>query len=255
MNAVVGLAPRLARAAGRDGRVTTSLTVVAFAVTTAVATSVLAAALALARRAQHPVTGFDEWLGGASALLAWVATVLLVVPLLTVGGAAARLGALRRNERLATLRLLGATPREVVALTLVETATQGLVGAALGTVLYGALLPVWTSIPFLGRPFTARELWVGPAALALVWVAVPLLAAVSGVVMLRGVVVSPLGVTRRELALAHPAGGHRVLAPVAASGPDRDGRAPRPTHRVGCVTNAVPAGPRRGPSRSRPAPS
>ena len=180
MNAVVGLAPRFGRAAGRDGRITTGLAVVAFALTTALATSVLAATLGFANRAEHPVTGFDERLGDSYVVLAWVATVLLVVPLLTLGGAAARLGVARRNDRLATLRLLGAMPREVVGLTLVETATQGLVGAALGTVLYGALLPVWTSIPFLGRAFTARELWVGPGVLALVWVAVPLLAAAVG---------------------------------------------------------------------------
>ena len=43
-------------------------------------------------------------------ILAWVAVVLLVVPLVTLGGAAARLGVARRDARLATLRLLGATP-------------------------------------------------------------------------------------------------------------------------------------------------
>ena len=197
MNVVVGLAPRLARASGRDGRLTTTLAVLAFAVTSALATSVLAATLGFVERAQHPVTGFEERLGETYVLLAWVATVLLVVPLLTLGGAAARLGVARRNERLATLRLLGATPREVVGLTLVETATQGLAGAVLGTVLYGVLLPVWAAIPLLGRTFTVGELWVGPGVLALVWLVVPLLAAVSGAVALRQVVVSPLGVARR----------------------------------------------------------
>lgn len=196
MNVVVGLAPR-SRAPGARRSPTTTLAVLAFAVTSALATSVLAATLGFVERAQHPVTGFEERLGETYVLLAWVATVLLVVPLLTLGGAAARLGVARRNERLATLRLLGATPREVVGLTLVETATQGLAGAVLGTVLYGVLLPVWAAIPLLGRTFTVGELWVGPGVLALVWLVVPLLAAVSGAVTLRQVVVSPLGVARR----------------------------------------------------------
>ncbi|CAM5780631.1 FtsX-like permease family protein [Cellulomonas persica] len=197
MNPVLALAPRFGRATGRDGRTTTALAIVAFALTTALATSVLAATLGFVERAAHPTSGVEERLGDTYVLLAYVATVLLVVPLLTLGGAAARLGVARRNDRLATLRLLGATPREVVGLTLVETATQGIVGAVAGTVLYVALLPVWTSVPFLGRTFTADELWVGPGVLALVWLGVPLLAVASGAVTLRQVVVSPLGVARR----------------------------------------------------------
>lgn len=197
MNPVLSLAPRLQRAAGRDGRVTTALAVLAFAVTTALTTSVLAATLAFAERAEHPTTPFERDAGDTYVLLAVIATVLLVVPLLTLGGAAARLGVARRHERLAALRLLGATPREVLGLTVLETAGQGLVGAVLGSLLYGALLPVWTSVPFQERTFSAAELWVGPRVLGLVWLAVPLLAAVSGAVSLRQVVVSPLGVARR----------------------------------------------------------
>src|SRR5690606_28183774 len=131
-------------------------------------------------------------------LFAWIAVVLLVVPLLALGGAAARLGVSRRDARLSTLRLLGATPREVVVLTVLETASQGLVGAALGIVGYGLLLPVFTRIPFLGEPFSAAELWVGWPVLLGNLVAVPLLAAASGAVSLRRVVVSPLGVARRQ---------------------------------------------------------
>ena len=47
--------------------------------------------------------------------LAVIALVLLVVPLVSLGGAAARLSARRRDDRLATLRLLGATPGDRVA--------------------------------------------------------------------------------------------------------------------------------------------
>ncbi|GIG40776.1 FtsX-like permease family protein [Cellulomonas phragmiteti] len=197
VNPVLALAPRLQRAGGRDSRTTTLLAVTAFAVSTALTLSVVAALLGFVARADRPTTALEREVGGFYVILAVTATILLVVPLLTLGGAAARLGVARRDARLAALRLLGATPREVVGLTLVETALQGLAGAVVGTVLYGALLPVWTQVPFQGRPFTAGELWVGVPVVLLAWLVVPLLAAVSGAVSLRRVVVSPLGVAQR----------------------------------------------------------
>ncbi|MDQ0425734.1 FtsX-like permease family protein [Cellulomonas iranensis] len=195
---VLALAPRLQRAGGRDSRTTTVLAVTAFTVTTALTLSVVAALLGFVDRAENPVTQFDRDMGGFYVTLAVTATILLVVPLLTLGGAAARLGVARRDARLAALRLIGATPGEVVGLTLLETALQGFVGAVLGTGLYGLLLGVWTQIPFQGRPFTVGDLWVGVPVVLLAWLVVPVLAAVSGAVTLRRVVVSPLGVARRE---------------------------------------------------------
>jgi len=198
VNPVLALAPRLQRAGGRDSRTTTVLAVTAFAVSTALTLSVVGALLGFVDRAAHPVTDYDKESGSFYVTLAVTATILLVVPLVTLGGGAARLGVARRDARLAALRLVGATPREVVGLTLVETALQGLAGAVAGTALYGVLLTVWTRIPFQGRPFTAGELWVGVPVVLLAWLAVPLLAAASGAVSLRRVVVSPLGVARRE---------------------------------------------------------
>ena len=202
MRTVLALAPRLLRVGGGaspEGRrpTVTLLAVLAFAVTTALALSVLGGLLGFIGRAAVPVPAGAVNDTAFYVVLAWIAVVLLVVPLAALGGAAARLGVSRRDARLATLRLLGVTPREVVALTVVETAVQGLVGAALGAVGYGALLPVWTRIPFQGRAFGIDELWVGWPALGLALLAVPLLAAVSGAASLRRVVVSPLGVARR----------------------------------------------------------
>lgn len=195
MRAVLALAPRLHRS---GGTLTTGLAVAAFALTTAFALSVLGGLLGFVARSDDPPAPFTRSDAGPYVILAAVAAVLLLVPLLSLGGAAARLGVSRRDARLSTLRLLGVTPREVVALTVVETAVQGLVGALVGTVGYAALLPVWTRIPFQGVPFSAGELWVGLPALGGVLLGVPLLAALSGTVSLRRVVVSPLGVARRQ---------------------------------------------------------
>jgi hypothetical protein len=198
VRAVLALAPGLRRAGGRDQVLTTALAVAAFAVMTALTLSVLGGLLGFVDRAAHPVDAYQRENGGFYVVLAWTAVVLLLVPLLTLGGSAARLGVARRDARLATLRLLGVTPREVVALTVVETAWQGLLGAGAGIVGYALLLPVWTRVPFQGSTFTSAELWVGWLPLVAACVVVPLLAAVSGVVSLRRVVVSPLGVARRQ---------------------------------------------------------
>lgn len=198
MNAVLALAPRLQRAGGRDARVTTGLAITAFAVTTGLTLSVVGGLLGFTARAEVPVPEGQGDDAGVYVILAWIAVVLLVVPLLTLAGAAARLGVARRDARLATLRLLGATPREVVGLTVAETAWQGLVGAVLGIVLYLVLLPACALLPFQGTTFSVAELWVGWQGLAIALVAVPLLAALSGAVSLRRVSVSPLGVARRE---------------------------------------------------------
>jgi hypothetical protein len=198
VSAVLALAPRLRRAGGRDGLLTTALAVAAFAVMTALTLSVVGGLLGFMDRAAHPVGAYQRENGDFYVVLAWTAVVLLVVPLVTLGGSAARLGVARRDARLSTLRLLGVTPREVVALTVVETAWQGLAGAVVGMAGYVALLPVWTRIPFQGSTFSAAELWVGWPVLLAACVVVPVLAVVSGVVSLRRVVVSPLGVARRQ---------------------------------------------------------
>ncbi|MDQ0375635.1 FtsX-like permease family protein [Cellulomonas humilata] len=198
MNTVLSLAPRFQRAGGRDARVTTALAITAFAVSTGLTLSVVGGLLGFAARADLPLAPGEQDVRSLYETLAWVAVILLVVPLVTLGGAAARLGVARRDARLATLRLLGATPREVVGLTVAETAWQGLVGAVLGILLYVVLLPLCALLPFQGTTFSVAELWVGWQGLAIALVAVPLLAALSGAFSLRRVAVSPLGVARRE---------------------------------------------------------
>ena len=55
---------------------------------------------------------------------------LLVVPLLTLCGAAARLSTRRRDDRLATLRLLGAPRRMIAQVTVLEATFLALAGSA-----------------------------------------------------------------------------------------------------------------------------
>ncbi|MDP4501550.1 FtsX-like permease family protein [Nonomuraea turcica] len=130
--------------------------------------------------------------------LALVASVLMVVPLLVFGGAAARLTVARRDQRLAALRLVGATPGQVVAMTVAEAMIVALAGALAGAVAFALAVPLLAGIEMQGGPWFAGDLFPSPLVLAGVLVAVPLLVGLSAVAGLRRVVVSPLGVAKRE---------------------------------------------------------
>ncbi|MDQ0736364.1 FtsX-like permease family protein [Arthrobacter agilis] len=168
-----------------------ALPVTAFALVTALLLTVVAGGLS-----------FFQWQDETGQLylaLAAVATALLVVPLVTLGGSAARLSARRRDERLATLRLLGAPASTVAAMTVAESVMLAAVGALAGIVGHLLLLPVVQLIPFRGRALGA-SVWMGPGPVVLVAVGVVVLAAVSATLGLRRIVISPLGVRTRQQA-------------------------------------------------------
>ncbi|MEV5408166.1 ABC transporter permease [Thermopolyspora sp. NPDC052614] len=147
------------------------------------------------------ISGFTGETGDvlvAYRILALIAAVLMVVPLLVFGGAAARLTVARRDQRLAALRLVGATPGQVAWMTVAEAMIAAFAGAVLGLVLYGAAVPLLSRIEMAGGPWYAADLWPGFLPVLGVLLAVPLLVGVSAAVGLRRVVVSPLGVAKRQ---------------------------------------------------------
>lgn len=172
------------------------LAIIAFAVTTALALVVLGGFLAFLARARDGLT-IGLYDGDAWVVAAGIAVALLVVPLATLGGAAARLAMARRDSRLASLRLAGATTSQVTALTLLDAGTQALTGALLGCGGYVALIPAVAQLRFQERTFTFRELWVGPGIMALALAAVMVVAMVSAAASLARVAVTPLGVAAR----------------------------------------------------------
>ncbi|MDL4817876.1 FtsX-like permease family protein [Actinomadura opuntiae] len=146
-----------------------------------------------------------------------IASVLMVVPLLVFGGAAARLTVARRDRRLAALRLVGATPGQVVAITTAEAVLTAAAGALAGTVLYAAAIPALTRIAIAGGGWYAADLWPGAPTVAALLAAVPVLVGASAVAGLRRVVVSPLGVARRETPPAMRAVRLLLLAAVVVA--------------------------------------
>jgi len=181
---------------GTSGVAASLLPVTAFAIVTSLLLVVLGGA-------QTFWTWTDDF-GVTYQALAVIALVLLVVPLASLGGAAARLSARRRDDRLATLRLLGATPGTVSALAVLESVVLAVAGALAGVVLYFALVPLIALIPFRGEALGVDGVLLGLPALAGVVAGVALLAAASAVLGLRQVVISPLGVrTKQEAPKLH----------------------------------------------------
>ncbi|MFT4258622.1 permease [Microbacterium sp.] len=169
------------------------LPVVAFAVVTALILTVLGGVQSFWR--------WDDEYAVIYQALAAVALVLLVMPLTTLGAAAARLAARRRDERLSTLRLLGVTPFGVGVTTVVESSLLATAGALAGVLGYAALVPLIGLIPFRGAALGWQALLLPAVQVLAVVGLVILVAAGSAVVGLRRVAISPLGVRTRQSAV------------------------------------------------------
>jgi hypothetical protein len=174
-----------------SARSTIALPLVAFSVVTALL-------LIVAGGAQAFFSWTDD-LAGIYQVLAVIALSLLVVPLVGLGGSAARLSARRRDDRLASLRLLGATPGLVARLTVIESTGLALAGAISGVVVSLLVSPLVGLIPFRGHPL-GTSILLNPGWVALTVAGVGVLAAISAAVGLRGVILSPLGVRTRQQA-------------------------------------------------------
>jgi hypothetical protein len=129
-------------------------------------------------------------------MFAIVASVLLIPSAIGLGGSAARLSLARREQDLATIRLVGGTGGQVGGVAVLDVAAQALLGALLGVVLHLAVTPALTALDFGITPFTTADLLMSWWAYPLLVLGMVLLAAGSAAVSLTGVVLSPLGVAR-----------------------------------------------------------
>lgn len=142
---------------------------------------------------------FDHHPGRLELILAVVAGALLF-PVLIFIATATRLAAAQREQRFAAMRLVGATPRQVSIIGAIEAALAAVSGVAGGFVLFVLLRPVMARVPFTGQSFFAADLALSPLDVVLVAVGIPLVAAAVGMLALRRVAISPLGVARRVTA-------------------------------------------------------
>ena len=170
--------------------------------------------LAAQKTGSATMPSFADMFGSTYVILALVACALLIVPILTLGGAAARLGARGRARRLASLRLIGMTSGEIVGMSVVESLVQAVAGIALGALAWVATIPALMLLSFQNQHIGAVELLM-PWWLWLAVVVVLLgLAALSTAFGLTRVSISPLGVARQTT--APPLSRSRVLALLGA---------------------------------------
>lgn len=201
MRAALTLWWRLRTLGRRDDRVPGVLAVVAFAVATGAMLVALGGLHAFEVRNAGDVAPADQpWptVGEQYVTLAWVAVTCMVIPILTLGGVAARLAIARRDQRLAAMRLAGATSGQVGVMTLAEAAAQAFVGALAGVGVYALALPVVATLTFQDQPLEVRELVLPVTHIAAVVGVVVLVSVLSGLSSLAKVVITPLGVASRQ---------------------------------------------------------
>nr|WP_329187844.1 FtsX-like permease family protein [Actinacidiphila glaucinigra] len=144
------------------------------------------------------------------------ALLLLIVPVLAFIGQCTRIGALRRERRLAALRLSGATPRQVRRIAALEAGAAGCLGAVAGLAgfltLRAAVAAVQGDREALTWPTDVPVPWL-PA--ALIVLAVPVLATLEARFALRRAAVDPLGAAARRPRRHRTGPGMWLLGPVA----------------------------------------
>lgn len=168
----------------------------AFACVTALLTIVLGGA--------QSFWAYRDELAGLYQAFTVIALVLMGVPLVSLGAAAAKLSARKRDHRLATLRLLGATATDTSALAVLEAAVIALIGSIAGALVAVATSPLIGLIHFRGAALGTASVLLPAWGSAAVVLAVTLIANVSAALSLRRVNISPLGVALKQQAPAIP---------------------------------------------------
>ena len=131
-------------------------------------------------------------------LLVIVAVIGALAPVAVFVATATRLSAARREQRLAALRLVGATPRQVAGFAAVEGLAATLPGALGGVLLFFVLRPFVARIPLDYLSWFPAAIAPPAWEAALLLVVVQIVGVLAAIVALRRVLVSPLGVVRRE---------------------------------------------------------
>ncbi|MCE6995811.1 ABC transporter permease [Saccharothrix sp. S26] len=129
-------------------------------------------------------------------LLMVAAISALLVPLGIFVLVATRLGATGRGQRLAAIRLVGASRTQLRWIASGETLTGAVLGLFVGVALFFAARPLARFIEVEGVGFFPTDLLPDPLLGAVIAVGVPVVAVVSALLALRTEDVGPLGLSR-----------------------------------------------------------
>ncbi len=147
-----------------------------------------------------PSSCFNCGVVGSGAILQWIlvgGAVALLLPVLIFIATASRLSAARREERFASMRLIGATPRQISVISAVEATVAAVAGVAGGFALFYLFRPLLYHVAFTGSALAQGDLSLHRMDILLVVIGVPIAAVVSARLALRRVRITPLGVSRR----------------------------------------------------------
>jgi hypothetical protein len=140
-----------------------------------------------------------------------VGAIAFLFPILILVGTATRLAAARREERFAALRLVGATSRQVSVISTVDAAVSALLGCVAGIVIFLLLRHWLADTAITSQRYFYDDVTPTIAGYLLVLIGVPAASAVSSLISLRRVRISPLGVSRR---VTPPAPGILRIIPL-----------------------------------------
>lgn len=135
---------------------------------------------------------------GIYRIMAALAGILLIMPVASLAGAAAKLLARRRDERLSSLRLLGASSSLLRTLAITEASVLAIVGSLIGMLGYLVLMPVTGLLHFAGRPIGVSGMWLGAQGIFAVLAAIIIIGIASSIAGLRSIEITPLGVRTRQ---------------------------------------------------------
>ncbi|ROP39668.1 FtsX-like permease family protein [Saccharothrix texasensis] len=149
----------------------------------------------------YPATGFGSDQPPATLppiyrLLMVAAISALLVPLGIFVLVATRLGATGRAQRLAAIRLVGASRTQIRWIASGETLTGAVLGLFVGVALFFAARPLARFIEVEGVGFFPTDLLPDPLLGALIALGVPVVAVLSALFALRTEDVGPLGLSR-----------------------------------------------------------
>ncbi len=126
-----------------------------------------------------------------------LAVVGALMPVAVFVATATRLSAASREQRLASLRLVGATPRQVTSMAVVEALISTVAGALGGVVLFFLVRSLVALVPLDEATWFPESIAPPLVQAVALLIAVPVVGAVAAVASLRRVVVTPLGVQQR----------------------------------------------------------
>ncbi|MDO5094338.1 MAG: FtsX-like permease family protein [Propionibacteriaceae bacterium] len=166
-------------------------------------------------RVVHELVG-SPYASQAYRVIALIGAISVLIPALVLAAIVTNLGAARRAERLAVLRLIGATPTQVATLAATEMAGLAALGSAAGIGLHLAVLPLVSRFRLETAQFYPHDLTATWQQMLGALVGVTLAAAAVAWWRTRRADVGPLGSSReRQERRPHPASLVPMLLGIA----------------------------------------